>query len=338
MTLAIRTCVAILGGVLALHADSALRSEGIAEFQAGRYSAALAKLQQAVKSDPADKLAIRFLALTQAAHGDCKSALPVLRKDSDTLAGLGAAKCYSAAGDDSSAFVLLDQLAREHPNNADVLYTLARLHMKAFNDDTFAMFQKTPASYRVHELSAEIFEVESKFADAAAEYRRAIEINPAAPELHYRLGRALLMQSHESASLTQAAAEFQAELRLSPEDGACEYQLGQIAQVQGNVSDAKVHFEKALSLSPDFVQAMLALGKLAGDQRRYADAITLLRRAVSLQPENEAAHYALLTAYRNSGQMEKAKEEKAKLDRLQKPPDGEFSDFLKKLGEKRPTQ
>jgi tetratricopeptide (TPR) repeat protein len=333
-----RIAVALLSAGLILGADTALRTEGIAAFQSGRYSSALPKLQQALKDDPTDKLAARFLALTEAARGNCKSALPVLARDADPLAGLGAAKCYSALGDDESALALLGKLAREHPDNPDILYESARLHMKAFNDDTFVMFQRAPASYRVHELSAEIFEVEAKYADAAAEYRKAIELNPSAPELHYRLGRDLLMESHEPASLAQAATEFQAELRLSPEDGACEYQLGQIAQVGGNAPVAQMHFEKALSLSPDFVAPAIALGKLYSEQKKFNAAIPLLQRAVTLQPNNEAAHYALLTAYRNSGRMDKAKEEKAELDRLQKPPEGEFSDFLKKLGEKRPQQ
>jgi hypothetical protein len=43
-------------------------------------------------------------------------------------------------------------------------------------------------------------------------------------------------------------------------------------------------------------------------------------------------------AYRNSGDIEAAKREKAALDALQKPPEGEFTDFLKKLGEKPPKQ
>jgi DNA-binding SARP family transcriptional activator len=72
--------------------------------------------------------------------------------------------------------------------------------------------------------------------------------------------------------------------------------------------------------------------------KQYPQAIELLSRATALQPLNETAHYALLTAYRDSGQMDKAKTEKAILDRLQKPPEGEFSDFLKKLGEKPPSQ
>jgi hypothetical protein len=41
-----------------------------------------------------------------------------------------------------------------------------------------------------------------------------------------------------------------------------------------------------------------------------------------------------MLAYRNSGDAENAKREKAILDELQKPPEGEFTEFLKKLGEK----
>jgi hypothetical protein len=48
----------------------------------------------------------------------------------------------------------------------------------------------------------------------------------------------------------------------------------------------------------------------------------------------ESAHYSLMIAYRNLGKTEDALREKAALDKLQKLPEGEFSDFLKKLGEK----
>lgn len=321
----------------------AVRDEGISAFNAGRYSVALTKLQDAAKN-PSDKTAHAFLALTQAALGDCKTALPGLTSistaDGDLyrLASLAAVKCYSAAGDDAKAYSLLSTLERQFPNDPDVLYLAAKQHMKAFNDATFAMFQRTPSSYRVHELSGEIFEVENRYSDAVSEYRKAIELNPNAPELHFRLGRAILLQSHSPEALEQAAAEFNSELKLSPEDGACEFQLGQIAQVQGNTSAAMPHFERAVQLSPNFAQALISLGKLQSQEKQYDRAIELLSRATQLQPANESAHYALLTAYRNSGQMDKAKQEKAILDKLQKPPEGEFSDFLKKLGAQPPQQ
>jgi tetratricopeptide (TPR) repeat protein len=196
------------------------------------------------------------------------------------------------------------------------------------------MFQRTPASYRVHELSAEIFEVENRFADAMAEYRKAIEANPGAPELHYQLGRAILLASHTPQALQQAKQEFLSELKVSPEDAACEFQLGQISVAEGNSAEARPHFERALALSPEFVDALVALGKIDAQDKQYPQAISLLQRAVTKEPANERAHYALLTAYRNSGDLDKAKQEKAVLDRLQKPKDGEFSDFLKRLGEK----
>jgi tetratricopeptide (TPR) repeat protein len=320
-------------------AQASLTEEGMTAFNEGRYSLALVKLTEAAKN-PRDKQAHHFLALAQAATGECATALPALSsmEADERLAGIAAVKCYSAAGAEAKAFDLLDKLAARWPNDADVLYLKAKLHMKAFNDATFAMFQRTPASYRVHELSAEIFEVESRYDEALAEYRKAIAINPSAPDLHFRLGRAILLAAHNPDSLAKAAVAFREELKLNPEDGACEFQLGQIAQVEGAKADAKAHFEAAVRLAPQFVQALIALGKIEILDKRYDRALSLLNKAVALQPGNETAHYALLTAYRDAGQMDKAKAEKAILDKLQKPPDSEFSDFLKKLGEKPPAQ
>ncbi len=334
----LRSVVTALLFTAAVRAQS-VTDEGIAAFKEGRYSLALAKLKSAK-----DPIGSAFLALTQAATNDCPSALagmaamqppdPVLRR----LLGLAQVKCYTVTGDNARAFALSDRLQRQYPNDADVLYTAAKLHMKAFNDATFAMFQRTPASYRVHELSAEIFETQNRYAEAIPEYRKAIELNPSAPDLHFRLGRAILLQSHDAQALDGAAAEFQAELKLSPEDSACEFQLGQIASVKNNAPDAKTHFERALLLSPRFAQAQIALAKVYLQEKSYGEAIRLLTQATQAQPANESAHYNLLTAYRNDGQMDKAKEEKAVLDRLQKTPEGEFSDFLKKLGEKQPER
>ena len=314
--------------------------DGIAAFRDGRYSVALAKL----KSASGNSTARAFLGLTEAALNDCPAALPKLTDVNDSttdlyrLANLAAVKCYSSSGNEAKAFSVLNELERKFPNDADVLYLKAKLHMRAFNDTTFTMFQRVPGSYRVHELSAEIFEVQNRYSEAAEEYRKATAINPSAPDLHFRLGRALLMQNHESASLDQAAEEFRAELKLNPEDGACEYQLGQIAQVKGQSTEAKEHFARAVTLSPNFVQALIALGKIHTQEKKWPQAISLLSRATALQPANETAHYALLTAYRDSGDIERSRVEKAKLDTLQKPPAGEFSDFLKKLGEKKPEQ
>ncbi len=336
-----RILFAVLLGSQIVLAQST-RDQGIAEFNAGHYSAALADLSKAARNK-SDATAVTFFALTQAAMGDCGSALSTLIREAkagspplDRLAGLAAAKCYSVDGRTADAAALLAEMKNRFPTDPDVLYLDAKNSMKAFNDTMLAMFQRTPSSYRVHELSAEIFEVQSRYTDAVAEYRKAIELNPNAPDLHFRLGRALLLENHSPAALEQASAEFTAELRLNPEDSACEFQLGQIASVQGKAADAQLHFERAVAFAPRFTAGLVALGKGYMQEKQYDRAIPVLLRAIEIQPDNEAAHYALLSAYRNAGLPEKAQAEKATLDRLQKPPEGEFSEFLKKLGSKPP--
>lgn len=327
--------VSVLTGAL-LPGSSSDREKGIAAFKEGRYSIAIQALKNSGRDDA---LGQAFLGLSEAAAGDCAGALPKLLEVRaanpivERMAKLAAAKCYSSTNQIEMALVLLDAVEQKSPKDADALYLRAKLHMKAFNEATYAMFQRTPGSYRVHELSAEIFEVQNRYADAIAEYQKAIQLNPAAPDLHFRLGRAFLLNGHDPASLLKASQAFEAELKISPEDGACEFQLAQIAQVQGDKQAAGQHLTRALELSPNFVQALIALGKLDSQAGRFDSAIDRLTRAVGLQPANETAHYALLTAYRDSGNMEKAKSEKVILDRLQKPPEGEFTDFLKKLGE-----
>lgn len=310
-------------------ADSATE-RGIAAFQHGHYTEAKPLLEDALAKDPHDDHARTFLALTKVATGHCTEALPDLTaaftKSTDAdlrrLAGLALIDCVGA------------QLQAAYPADADVLYQAARTHMKAFNDATYQMFQKTPASYRVNELSGEIFETQGKYAEAAAEYRKAIEKNPRALNLHFHLGRAILLESHDPAALARAQKEFEAELSLNAEDAAAECQVGQILTAQGKSAEGLKRYERALTLRPDFAEAALAVGKARVQAKQYAEAIPLLERTIALQPLNEAAHYNLMLAYRDSGQMDKARREQDELNKLQRPPEGEFTDFLKKLGEK----
>jgi len=305
-------------------ADDAL-TRGIEAFHAGRYTEARGLLQESK-----DAQASAFLALVQAATGECTKAVPRLaatfadkaETDLRRLAGEALVSCVES------------NLKTDYPADADVLYQAARTHMKAWNDAVYQMFLKTPASYRVNQISAEILEIQGKYSDAAAEYRKAIEKNPRVLDLHFRLGRVILVDSQSPEALETARREFEAELALNAGDAAAEYEVGQILTVQGKAEQGVAHFERALELRPDFAEAMIAVARARLSAQHYPEAIALLKHALQLQPRNEAAHYSLMLAYRNSGDLEAAKREKALLDEIQKPPEGEFTDFLKKLGEK----
>jgi len=312
-------------------------TDGLAAFEKGDYAAA----EKAFEKNSDNPRANAFLALTQAATNRCGEAEPALeaafQAKSDPnirkLTGLALARCRIAAERFDAALDPLSALRRDYPDDADVLYENARLHLKAWNGIVEEMFERTPDSFRVNQLSAEIFEIQGQYDEAVAEYRKAIEKAPRTINLHYRLGRALLMQSHEPASLEAARLEFEAELELNPNDAVAEYQVFQILQVQGDEDAAVWRLIRAVDLDPTFPEALVALGRQRVKDKDYADAIMVLNEALKHAPKSESAHYSLMLAYRNAGRREDAERIKKALDELQASPEGEFTDFLKRIGE-----
>ncbi len=335
-----KSLLILSAAVTALAQDPA--AQGISEFNQGRYAAAKATL---LKAPPTEHSRV-FLALSRAALGECKLVTPDLEtlfaKTTDRelrrLAGLAVVQCLVADSRFTDALPVIARLKESYPADADVLYQTARTYMRAWNDTVFQMFQKTPASFRVNQLSAEIFEVQGRYTEAVQEFRKAIEKNPAALNLHFRLGRALLMESHAPESLAAARREFEAELQLNPTDAVAEYQIALILQAQQKQDEASARLERAVALNPDFPEALQALAKQRLQARRTDDAIAMLQKVVKLQPMNESAHYSLMVAYRNAGRAEDAAREKAEIEKLRRPPEGEFTEFLKRIGEKPPQQ
>ena len=318
--------------------------QGLEAFHKGDYAQAEKGFRAALKNG-VDQRASAFLALTLAATNRCAEAEPELVNSSASrdaemqrLSGLALAQCRIAGNRLDDAASILTRLSVADPADADVLYETARLHQRAWNDAIRQLYEKAPASFRVNQLSGEILETQGQFAEAAIEYRKAIAKNPQALNLHFRLARATLMSSHTPESLEAAMKELDGELALNPKDSVAIYQEAQIYLNQQKPEQAEASLQRALDIDPSFPEALIALGKLRLDEKKNGDAIALLQKAVSVVPRSESAHYSLMMAYRNAGRMADAKREKAELDKLQKPPEGEFTEFLKKLGENQPER
>lgn len=319
--------------MLSLASAAFAQDAGIAAFERGDYAAA-----EKLLADDASPRGQAFLALTKAATGRCTEAeagLSARRSEVPLrlLTGLALTRCLIAQERWTDAANALAGLEAEFPKNPDVLYEAARLHLKAWNGAVERMFEGAPASFRVNQLSAEIFEIQGRYDEAVGEYRKALAKSPKTLNLHYRLGRALLARSHDPAALEEARQEFAAELELNPYDAVAHYQVAQILDVQQKPQEAAAGLEKAVELDPEFPEALTALARYRSRSGDHAAAIELLERAVALQPESESSVYALMTAYRNAGRRDEALATKKKLDALQRSPDGEFSDFLRRIGE-----
>ena len=63
--------------------------------------------------------------------------------------------------------------------------------MRQWNDTIYQLYRQAPGSFRVNQISGEILETQGRFAEAAAEYRKAIAKNSKHRLLAQRLLKAL---------------------------------------------------------------------------------------------------------------------------------------------------
>lgn len=275
-----------------------------------------AQSSKAVAEGPAS--AQRGMALAEAGH--CSEALPILKRAIHSsadrelqkrvgLAGIQCAMTHNAAYD---SLTFLDVLSRAFPNDPEVLYsaTHAFSDLSLLSSQTLA--REAPFSYQVHLLNAEALEVQGKWDDAAAEYRKIIEINPMLPGIHARLGRALLSKPQPSPELVgEAKKNFEQELEIDPRNASAEFVLGELAKNDGDLSAAIVHYTKATRLDAGFAEAYLGLGSALVSSKRFSDAIVPLEKYEKLAPDSPTGHYQLALAYAGVGRRDDANREAA---------------------------
>jgi tetratricopeptide (TPR) repeat protein len=252
--------------------------------------------------------------------GRCSEALPILKRaihsssdrDLQKHVGLAGVQCAMTHNAPYDSLIFLDVLSRAFPNDPEVLYaaTHAFSDLSMLSSQTLA--RDAPFSYQVHLLNAEALETQGKWDDAAAEYRKIIEINPMLPGIHARLGRALLSKPQPSPEVVaEAKKNFEQELEIDPRNASAEFVLGELAKNDGDLSTAIVHYTKATRLDSGFAEAYLGLGTALVSSKRFVEAIPPLETYEKLAPDSPTGHYQLALAYAGAGRKEDANREAA---------------------------
>lgn len=280
----------------------------------GQTSAGVAKGSAATGGGEAQ----RGLALAESGH--CKEALPLLKrairqgsdKDLKKRMGLDGLHCAMTQGVPYEALDFLEVLSREFPRDPEVLYAATHaysdLSMRASQD----LAHEAPFSFQVHELNAEALEIQGKWDEAAAEYRKILEISPMLPGIHARLGRALLSKSQPSpAEVEQARKNFQEELEIDPRNAVAEFVLGQLAADAKDNATAIQHFTRATKIDSGFMEAYLGLGTALNSAKQFAQAIPPLETYEKMAPDSPTGHYQLAVAYAGAGRREDSNREAA---------------------------
>ncbi|HEX8491910.1 MAG TPA: FG-GAP-like repeat-containing protein [Pyrinomonadaceae bacterium] len=160
--------------------------------------------------------------------------------------------------------------------------------------------QKTrEEAYRANNLGVALLE-QFKHREGAAQFRRALQLDPQFTMARINLAIALLYVPDAIA----ARKEAQAAIAAAPDAPQPHYVLGLIAKTENKPDEAVASFQRVLKLDPRDVGANVQLGQLYAQQRKYPEAIAAFRVALEEEPYNGTALYNLGTALLRGGQRE----------------------------------
>ena len=275
--------------------------------------------QVAPKLSTTDDSTAAKLALSLAEHGNCKEALPALRKATAHLAdkelkrkaSLATVRCAMSLDRADAALEAIQKLNREFPHDPEVLYITTHAYSDLSTRASLELARTAPNSYQAHEMNAEALEMQGKWDDAAAEYRLVLEQEAQLPGIHFRIGRLILSKPETPTTAADARKEFEEELKIDPNNAGAEYVLGELSAQGQQWDEAIQHFSRATKLDAGFADAVLGLGSAYVSAGKFAEAIPPLESYVKLQPGNPAGHYQLAIAYSRAGRKDDAKREAA---------------------------
>jgi len=148
-----------------------------------------------------------------------------------------------------------------------------------------------------------VLQCQGHVAEAAAQYRRALALDPRHAATHTNLARLLQAQGQQTA----AVFHFKRALEYRPNDALIHNNLGIALLEQGRSAEAESQFRNAMALDPDHADTHHNLGNSLLAQRQIADAVTCFRQAIALRPAYGGAHASLGRAFRIQGQLDAAR-------------------------------
>jgi tetratricopeptide (TPR) repeat protein len=155
--------------------------------------------------------------------------------------------------------------------------------------------------YRVVDVATELMKKGQNEA-AAAEWRKAIELNPNEAQAHNNLGVMLA----ETGKPDEAIEHYRKAVELSPEYPEAHNNLGEALITKRRLDEAIVHFAKAIELNPKHASAYSNLGAALAQQGKLQEAIPYLQKAVEYKPEPADVQNNLGIALAMTGRMEEA--------------------------------
>jgi tetratricopeptide (TPR) repeat protein len=290
---------------------------GVIALSQGEYQTASRHLHQALEIRPSLTQAQALLGIAEKrlGHVSAKALLESsFAKLTDaklrTQVGMELIWLYHQEGDSERAIPVIQKLVDLNPDNVDILYMAQRLYGELAEDTLNKLAVLAPGSARMQQVIAERLINAGDLSGATEHYKKALEIDPKIPGVHYELAQAIL-ESAPSDSGVQAEAERELEAAVTMEGNSARVQceFGRIALLKSDTEKAHEHYLSAFKLAPGDTEAQLGLGRVLMTMEKPQEAKKYLEMAVQSDPLNGTAHYRLAMAYKRLQMTEETQRE-----------------------------
>lgn len=189
-------------------------------------------------------------------------------------------------------------------SGADALFLLARLQNRLGNLSRAERLagralESEPRRPELYSFVGKVYLSEGRMEEAAAAFRKSVELNPKAAGDERRLGLVLdQLGDHEG-----ARKAFLACLELTPNDPTAQLMLGRSLLDHGEAREALVHLEKACQLDGTLLNAFYVLAQAQTQLGEKAAAQQTLQTFQRLRVGDKQALTALDASYDNEQEM-----------------------------------
>lgn len=280
---------------LALDADpdSALLQDGLADlyFKIGRIKDAVTAAQDQVKRNPGDieahtllgKVYLRSLGDMQGAQANEMLQLAITEyetisrltpDDIETKLLLG--QLYALNHDSTKAEAEFKEAQKLDSSSEEVVLNMARLYGENGEPqravDTLTAVPVDDRTARIEFALGASLDLLKNSKEAAAAYRRSLDLDPDNPDAQRGLANALLADDQ----LDEALKVFNDLVAADPTDGQSEIHIAEIQRRQGHYDDALATLEKAKAQTPDSLELSYNEALVYDALGKYDQATTVL--------------------------------------------------------------
>ncbi|RZU39923.1 tetratricopeptide repeat protein [Edaphobacter modestus] len=263
-----------------------MRNLGTAAFRLEEYGESVRALSAAIAANPSDQSSRLMLAMSQFSLEQFAEA--------------------------SKNFTLVSEAVLEDPRATYAwAYSLIRTNQPQQGNTLAGILEGTDLSPDVRLLVCKLYTASENY-EQALKCLRTLEASAESAEVQYQIGATLIRMNRPA----DAIADLKAALKIDPRDADSQYDLAFALLQTSQKEEGIAQLRSLVAANPNYPQAQYQLGKVLLESGQTAEAIPYLEAAATLGPKDDFVHYQLQVAYRRSGRVEDADRELKKYKQL----------------------